>query len=116
MNAQLSILLYGALATVLHEGAHAAAAHFRGCKVKSVVFNRRGIGIRRGRGTEEDTAVIAAAGPLASLLLAFLFQDIPGFCFVNLVMAAINLLPLPLSDGSKILAWLRSPGTVHNAR
>ncbi|MFA7330769.1 MAG: site-2 protease family protein [Candidatus Delongbacteria bacterium] len=74
------------------------------------------------RRPSRDMALVAAAGPLSNLLLAFaaalIFQalatrgflagglsDVLGALFqVNLVLAAFNLLPIPPLDGSRVVA------------
>lgn len=75
--------------------------------------------IRHGRW---GTALVAFAGPASNLLLATIFgltlrlglgvipaSFLPGFFMVvviNLALAIFNLLPIPLFDGSRILAAL----------
>jgi Zn-dependent protease len=72
-----------------------------------------------------DMALVAAAGPLANLGMAFLWItvsklgiDSPHMLFVytmqmgasiNLVLMLLNLLPIPPLDGSRIVASLLSP-------
>jgi Zn-dependent protease len=85
------------------------------------------------RNPVRDTMLIAAAGPGANVLLAFLgaaalrvLQDfsgtlpvplvlagmklLSGFLNVNIVLAVFNMIPLPPLDGSKVLAAFLPPG------
>lgn len=64
-----------------------------------------------------EEGVIAVSGPLANLVLAFLFYFFLGqgngftaiigqYGFIiNLWLAAFNLLPIPPLDGSKVMSW-----------
>ena len=104
----MNLQLMGAslVALVLHEGAHAAVTCARGLRVKGVVISWKGIGVRRERGTDLDTALIAAAGPLLNLALAALSHNSESMLVGNLIVGIINLLPVPGSDGWKVLSYL----------
>ncbi|EHP85135.1 hypothetical protein [Methanotorris formicicus] len=61
--------------------------------------------------TTEENGIIALAGPLTNVALAFFFLmlNIPiisdiGY-HVNLFLAAFNMLPIPPFDGSKVIHW-----------
>lgn len=72
-----------------------------------------------------DMALVAAAGPLANLLMAFLWVGIAkvamGFynapiiymaqigISINLVLMLLNLMPIPPLDGSRVVASFLSP-------
>lgn len=108
------------LAVLVHEGAHALAARSLGIPVHRVVADFLGghtafasTGLTAGR-----SAVIAAAGPLANALLGgaawvgmhVVESPVAGLVFlgvtwVNLLLAAFNLLPgLPLDGGQLVEA------------
>lgn len=65
------------------------------------------------KNVKRDSALIALAGPLANLILAFVFaffwriglrlELLPLIIIINLYLAVFNLIPLPPLDGSKIL-------------
>lgn len=111
-------LVVGILAAVLgHEVAHAVAGRLLGFRVHRIVAtlwgghtSYDGTGITPGR-----AAVVAVAGPLANLALAALgyaaWLALPwplsefawSFLFMNLLLAAFNLLPgLPLDGGQLV--------------
>jgi len=109
-------LVVGLLA---HEFAHALVARRLGLRVIDVTIWPLG-GMARLAGLHERPeaeAPVAAAGPLANLLLALLAWPIPGvvgygFVVVNLLLGVGNLVPLFPLDGGRILrAFLarRSP-------
>jgi Zn-dependent protease len=75
-------------------------------------YNRRAYaGRRRGE------IFISAAGPLMNLLLVFplLYLPVIGskLALCNLLICVVNLLPLPSSDGLRILRtiWLSRPAS-----
>lgn len=112
------LIVFGAVAC--HEAAHAAVAQALGLKVREVAILPFG-GVARIDGLSEakprTDLIIAAAGPLCSLLLAGMtwlalleWPDYSGygqfFCQVNWMLVCFNLLPaLPL-DGGRILRAL----------
>ncbi len=88
----------------------------------------------RFRHPSRDMALVAVAGPVSNLLLAFLaallfqflagrgllmdgFTDILGYLFrINLVLAAFNLLPIPPLDGSRVVAHFLPDGLADRYR
>jgi len=111
---QLGIPL-GALLIVsllLHEAGHMLTATFLKVPVREFglrlggAYNRRAFATRR-----RDEILIAASGPLMNLLLVFPIIFVPRMgpelATCNLLLGVINLLPLPSSDGLRILRNLR---------
>lgn len=108
-------------AVLVHEFAHALAALALGFKVREIELLPFG-GVARidrlGEAGSSREMLIAAAGPIISLVLAaFMYvgmERFPGwsdeFAFfyqVNLMLAAFNLIPgLPLDGGRILRAWL----------
>ncbi len=116
------LLLLGALgiSLLIHELAHALVARRLGLKVFDITIWPLG-GMARMDGLGDNPhleAPVAAAGPVANLLLAFLCWLIPGTvadpaAAINLVLGLGNLLPAFPLDGGRILrSWLarHSPG------
>ncbi|MFZ0704240.1 MAG: site-2 protease family protein [Candidatus Korobacteraceae bacterium] len=104
-------MLLGLPAMILHECGHIAAAHLCGVKVKQVGISWIGLFVRRESGPRWANALISFSGPLVNLLLASaLWSAMPGFAQVNLFIGIGSLIPLPKSDGKRILALLLSPG------
>jgi Zn-dependent protease len=104
--------LVGALCVGLlaHELAHALVARRLGLEVLDVTIWPLG-GMARLAGLKERPqaeAPVAAAGPLANLVLAGVAWPLPGefahgFAVVNLLLGAGNLVPLFPLDGGRIL-------------
>lgn len=104
-------LLEGALflaSLLLHEAGHILAAAILKVPVREFGLQFRGTYIRRAPATRRrDEILIAASGPLVNLLIAvpliFVPQLGPQLAMCNLMLGAVNLLPLPSSDGQRIL-------------
>lgn len=111
-------VIFGIAATALHEMGHVAAALALKVKVHRVGISRKGPYIRRACGTPTQNLAITLAGPGMNLWLAFMFHRVsPNFALCNLLIGVINLLPIPASDGSRVLQLMRklislSDGTV----
>lgn len=103
-----------AASLVLHEVGHMLAAIAVGVPVREFglclggAYNRRAYAGRR-----RDEVLISAAGPLMNLCLALPLLFLPAMgaklALCNLMLCVVNLLPLPSSDGSRILRAMRDP-------
>jgi Zn-dependent protease len=92
-----------ALAVLLHESAHLAAAYLGGVRVKHVGLSWKGPYIVREPGTPVQNVVISLSGPGINLVLCVLCWHLSGtFAFVNGFLAAMNLLPIRSSDGLRV--------------
>ena len=90
------------------------AAAFLGVPVREFGLEIRGAYIKRARATcRRDEVLIAASGPLMNLLIAVPLMYIPHMgtqvALCNLALGVINLLPIPASDGMRILRNLSAP-------
>ena len=102
------------LAAMCHELGHLCCARVLGIKVKRAGIGWRGPYIVREPGTDIENLAITLAGPLANLLLAAsltLYVLAVGgnavcFALINLALGLFNLLPVPSSDGARILHLL----------
>ncbi len=117
----LVVMSLGIPAMLLHELGHLAAALLCGVKVKKVGLSRTGLYTVREPGPRWANLCVSLAGPLVNLLLAIALRDVlHTFAWVNLFAFAYNFLPIPNSDGSRIVALLaRTPlnqGQAHPAR
>ena len=109
----VSVMLLGIPAMVLHECGHIGTALLCGVKVKKVGLSRRGLYTVREAGPKWSNIIVSAAGPMVNLLLAIvLWNTMNLFAEVNLVACIYNLLPIPNSDGTRILALLTNTSAV----
>jgi Zn-dependent protease len=112
----LTALLY--LSVLGHEFGHAVAAHLFGIRTKKIILNFLGGGAEIVRGFRQALPefVIALAGPIVSALIgasalalaALLHNPVatPILLFtgkLNLILAALNMLPLFPMDGARVL-------------
>ncbi|MDD4601206.1 hypothetical protein SDC9_09025 [bioreactor metagenome] len=114
-----ALAVFGAV--LVHEFAHALMAMILGFKVREIELLPFG-GVARiermGEAGSSGEIMIAAAGPIISLVLAALMymgiEQFPiwaeEFCFfyqINIMLALFNLIPgLPLDGGRILRAWL----------
>jgi Zn-dependent protease len=108
---------------LLHEVGHMLVATMLGVPVREFglclggAYNRRAFAP-----SHRDEVLISAAGPLMNLFLVLPFLFLPRMglqlATCNLTLCVVNLLPLPSSDGLRILrAWRefrRERGGVHS--
>ena len=112
----LLTMLLGIPALLFHEFGHIAAAWACGVKVKKVGLSRVGVYTIREAGPRWANIGISLAGPLFNLLLAISLRDVlPTFAWVNLIACLYNLLPIPNSDGRRVVALLNGEGPIINA-
>lgn len=105
--------LFGLLAMVLHEIGHICVAQGLGLKVKDVGICWKGMYTVRESGPPEVNLQVALAGPLTNLALVALWPAAPILGLANLVCGVCNLLPIPGSDGLRVLRCLHE---MHQAR
>jgi Zn-dependent protease len=104
-------LLEGALflaSLLLHEAGHILAAAILKVPVCELGLQFRGAYIRRAHATRRrDEILIAASGPLMNLMVVVPLIFVPRMglqlATCNLMLGLINLLPIPASDGQRIL-------------
>jgi Zn-dependent protease len=102
------VMLLGVPAMVLHECGHVVTALLCGVKVKRVGVCSRGLYTVREPGPKWSNIAVSAAGPLVNLVLAVaLWNSMTTFAEVNVIACLYNLLPIPNSDGSRILGLLK---------
>jgi Zn-dependent protease len=99
--------IFGLLAMALHESGHLGAAFAVGLKVKRVGLDWKGMYTVREAGTPAKNAAVSLAGPVANLVLTAFWPWSPIFGLANLCCGACNLLPIPGSDGQRILRCAR---------
>ncbi len=109
VKVMLFAMLLGVPAMALHECGHIAAAHLCGVKVKKVGISWIGPFVLRESGPRWANVLISFSGPLVNLLLASaLWSATPSFAQINLFVGIGSLIPLPKSDGKRILTLVRS--------
>lgn len=103
-------MLWGMLHIAIHEVGHVLAALMMGCQIKQVGISRLGPYVRRTSAkTALGNAFVALSGPGINLLAAALFWifELP-YPWIPLFIGLLNLLPVPNSDLSKGILYLRS--------
>lgn len=112
MAAALIVPVSLLLALVAHEAGHVAVARLLGVRLTGVAFGRRGFGVRLGRPeiilSRRARALIAAGGPVASLLVMLTGPAaLPLLVLGSLALLLVNLIPSGHSDGGKIWREVR---------
>jgi len=103
----LYTMVLGIPAMLLHECGHLLVARFCGVRIKKVGLSKIGLYTVRDAGPRWANLGISCAGPLVNLVLAIGLKTVaPAFAWVNLIAFGYNLLPIPNSDGRRILALL----------
>lgn len=112
-GALLGLALIASL--LLHEVGHIVVARILWVPVREIglrmggAYNRRAYATRR-----RDEILISAAGPLTNLALSMPLLLVPHFgvqlAMCNFLLGLINLLPLPSSDGLRIVRMIRHTG------
>ena len=114
---QLALPIGAALVAslLLHEAGHILVATLLWVPVREFGLKLGGAYIRRAYATRRrDEILISAAGPLTNMALAIPLNFVPHFgpqlAMCNIMLGLVNLLPIPSSDGLRILKTLRHPG------
>jgi Zn-dependent protease len=97
------ILVVFIVVCLVHEWGHITVALIQGVHVKKLGLSIWGTYIVRDLGPSAWTEIaIAAAGPLANLLVAFVPIHLQYWMAFNLVLGLSNLVPFGRSDGARI--------------
>jgi Zn-dependent protease len=107
-----AVLLIASL--LMHEAGHMLVATALGVKVSEFGICLLGAYNRRAHAnSRRDEVLISLAGPLMNfaLVLPCFFLPCIGFelTLCNLMLAIVNLLPIPSSDGLRILKTISAP-------
>ena len=90
-------------AAAVHELAHLCALALWGVRPRCLLLGLRGAVISPPFLPAGAAACCILAGPLGSLLLGLTWRLAPKLSLCGLVQGCVNLLPLPASDGSRLL-------------
>ncbi len=107
-------MLWGGFHLVIHEAGHILAALMVGCQIKQVGISRLGPYVRRTSAkTPWGNAFVALSGPGINILTSAVFVafSLP-YPWIPLCIGVLNLIPVPNSDLSKSIQYLRSPHPV----
>jgi Zn-dependent protease len=105
---------------LLHELGHMLAAAALKVPIREFGMQLRGTYVKRAYATRRrDEIFIAASGPLMNFLLMVPLMYIPRLgpqlALCNFMLGAFNLLPIPSSDGLRILRNLAGSAMVRGA-
>ena len=97
-------------------------AHTLNLKIRRIGVNWRGPYVVREQGSAVQNLAVSMAGPLVNLVLAgamvlgpWLGTAIVIFGLYNLLVGLYNLLPVPFSDGRRILTLLCKEASLNKA-
>ena len=99
-------LLSGILAAAVHEMGHLAALAYFGIRISELKIRAGGAVITTGYLPPIQEIISAAAGPLFSFLLVFLWRWFPAVALFGFVQGMFNLIPIYPLDGGRILGCL----------
>ncbi len=104
---------------LLHELGHMLAAAALKVPIREFGIQLRGTYVKRAYATRRrDEILIAASGPMMNFLLIVPLLFVPRLgtqlATCNLMLAVFNLLPLPASDGLRILRNLAGSTSVRH--
>lgn len=109
------LLLWSLLCILLHEMGHLIVMLLFGCHLYRIVLEPFGIKIEERSVCRSfiKEAVVLFAGPAANLLLFFILyaiygRNLPIVGIISLLMGVLNLLPIGLMDGGRMLENLFS--------
>lgn len=102
--------VYMLLAIALHEIAHLLTILFLRLKTKLIRISALGMEIILPESAEpspKQNIIISLSGPLLNIILGLLLLFImpSDFCYINLVIGCINLLPVMPLDGGRTLLY-----------
>jgi Zn-dependent protease len=102
----MTILLSALAALLIHEGAHYLTARALSVRVVRMGVDWRGVYLVREPGRAWQNAIISLSGPLANLATAYATLRVGSgcwLCVMSLALGIYNLLPIPGSDGLRLL-------------
>lgn len=93
---------------LFHETAHVLVASLFGKRISEIRLSISGISININKKVEIEMfwIIIFLAGPIANIVLACMFINIPIVFEINIALAIINILPICPLDGYNILKIL----------
>lgn len=100
------LLLGFLLAAFFHELGHGLILYVLGGKAEALCITPRGIYLTPSPLPYAKEALCALAGPMASLLLIFLWKVLPWVAFWGAIQAIFNLVPILPLDGGRFLHGL----------
>ena len=109
-------------AALCHEAGHIICARTLNLKIRRIGVNWRGPYVVREQGSAVQNLAVSMAGPVVNLVLAgamvlgpWLGTAVVIFGLYNLLVGLYNLLPVPFSDGRRILTLLCKEASLNKA-